>query len=203
MGKGCFTPGLLLGLLGFRYPRRWLAFCAMGMWSWSMIKVVCAPSIIDAPWTPSPLVSAVSSLHHNLHPCPQSTSLQKFLWTPLLMEAPFAGAPEHDAITFPSPRLHWVMVYLGTESGKVIIKVARRARVGQTLPPRLQGNPSPLVWGLEVGPLQQHRQHRLKWTSPCRAQGQSVGAQASPKPLGHYTRSIWDLLIGGEGHPPM
>ena len=42
---------------GFGYPRRWLAFCTMGMWSWSMIKVVCGLSIIDAPWTPSPLAS--------------------------------------------------------------------------------------------------------------------------------------------------
>ena len=54
-----------------------------------MIKVVCT-SIIDAPWTPSPLVSPVSSLHH--HQFPQLTSLRKFLWTPLLMEAPYRVA---------------------------------------------------------------------------------------------------------------
>ena len=164
----CSTPVLL----GFGYPRRWLAFCTMGMWSWSMInrgplreldfflpptttnrqpptagadepptanhcqppptthhqpptaanhhqlpptascqppptanrqspptmvehmshmrffsttavqehfffffllrtplmiKVVCESSIIDAPWTPSPFVSPVSSLHHHPH----------------------------------------------------------------------------------------------------------------------------------------
>ena len=63
---------------------------------WSMIKVVCKPSIIDAPWTPSPLVSPVSSLQHHPHHLPQLTSLWKFLWTPLLMEAPFATAPQHD-----------------------------------------------------------------------------------------------------------
>ena len=37
-----------------------------------MIKVVCELSIIDAPWTPSPLVSLVSSLHHHPHHIPQS-----------------------------------------------------------------------------------------------------------------------------------
>ena len=58
-----------------------------------MIKVVCKPSIIDAPWTPSLLVSPVSSLHHHPHQFPQLTSLRKPLWTPLLMEAPFAVAP--------------------------------------------------------------------------------------------------------------
>ena len=60
-----------------------------------MIKVVCKPSTIDAPPTPSPLVSLVSSLHHHPHQFPQLTSLRKFLWTPLLMEAPFAVAPQH------------------------------------------------------------------------------------------------------------
>ena len=58
--------------------------------------MVCKPSIIDAPWTPSPLVSPVSSLHHHPHQFPQLTSLRKFLWTPLLIEAPFAVAPRHD-----------------------------------------------------------------------------------------------------------
>ena len=71
----------------------------MGMWSWSMIKVVRKPSIIDAPWTPSPLVSPVSSLLHHPHQFPQST----FLWTPLLMEAPFAVAPQHDCHHIPQP----------------------------------------------------------------------------------------------------
>ena len=42
-------------------------------------------------------------------------------------------SPPTGVITFPSLRLHWVMVNLGTESGKVIIKVVRRARAGQTL----------------------------------------------------------------------
>ena len=60
--------------------------------------------------------------------------LLKFLWTPLLMEAAFAATPRHDRLTFPIPRLHWGMVKLGTESGKVTIKIARRARAGQTLP---------------------------------------------------------------------
>ena len=116
--------------MGFGYPRRWLGFCMMGMWSWSMIKVVCGLSIIDAPWTPSPLVSPVSSLHHHPHRFPQLTSLQKFLRTPLLM-------------------VHWVMVNLGTESGKVIMKVARMAHTGH-----VQGRHSPgvsiacvCVWG--------------------------------------------------------
>ena len=65
-----------------------------------MIKVVCGSSIIDAPWTPSPLVPPVSSLHHHPHQFPQLTSLRRFLWrflwTPLLMEALFAAAPQHD-----------------------------------------------------------------------------------------------------------
>ena len=61
-----------------------------------MIKVVYKSSIIDAPWTPSPLVSPVSSIHHHPHQFPQSMSLRKFLWTPLLMEALFAVAPQHD-----------------------------------------------------------------------------------------------------------
>ena len=82
-----------------------------------MINVVCRPSIIDAPWTPSPLVSLVSSLHHHPHQFPQWTSLRKFLWTSLLMMR----------------RLHWVLVNYGTESGKVIIKVARRANT----PPKM------------------------------------------------------------------
>ena len=60
-----------------------------------MINVVCKPSIIDVPWTPSPLVSLVSSLHHHPYDFPQLTSLRKFLWSPLLMEAPFAVAPQH------------------------------------------------------------------------------------------------------------
>ena len=111
----------------------------MGMWSWSMIKVVCGSSIIDAPWTPSPLVSLVSSLHHHPHQFPQLTSLWKFLWTSLLMVKPRSQSlPDTTVITFPIPRLHWVMVNLGTESGKVIIKVARMAwawaHTGQTLP---------------------------------------------------------------------
>ena len=66
-----------------------------------MIKVVSKPSIIDAPWTPSPLVSPVLSLHHHPHQFPQLTSLQKFLWTPLLMEAPFAVALQHDCRHIP------------------------------------------------------------------------------------------------------
>ena len=37
-------------------------------------------------------------------------------------------------ITFPSLRLHLVMVNWGTESGKVRIKVARRVHTVQTLP---------------------------------------------------------------------
>ena len=41
-------------------------------------------------------------------------------------------------IKFPILRLHWVMVNLGTESGKVIVKVARRARAGRTLPHSMQ-----------------------------------------------------------------
>ena len=68
-----------------------------------MIKVVCSSSIIDAPWTPSPLVSLVSSLHHHPHQFPQLTSLRKFLWTPLLMEAAFAVAPRHDCHHIPLP----------------------------------------------------------------------------------------------------
>ena len=68
-----------------------------------MIKVVCKPSTIDALWTPSPLVSLVSSLHHHPHQFPQLKSLQKFLWTPLLMEAPFAVAPQHDYHHIPQP----------------------------------------------------------------------------------------------------
>ena len=42
---------------------------------------MCKPSIIDAPWTPSPLVSQVSSLHHHPHQF-QLVSL----WTPLLTD---------------------------------------------------------------------------------------------------------------------
>ena len=40
-----------------------------------MIKVVCKLPIIDAPWTPSPLVSLVSSLHHRPHQFLQLTCL--------------------------------------------------------------------------------------------------------------------------------
>ena len=68
-----------------------------------MIKVVCKPSITDAPRTPSPLVSPVSSLHHHHHQFPQLTSLQKFLWTLLLMGAPFAVTPQHDCHHIPQP----------------------------------------------------------------------------------------------------
>ena len=75
----------------------------MGMWSWSMIKVVCRWSIIDAPWTPSPFVPPVWSLHHHPHQFPQLTSLWKFLWTPLLMEAPLAVAPEYSCHHVPKP----------------------------------------------------------------------------------------------------
>ena len=38
-----------------------------------MIKVVCKPSTIDAPWTPSPLVSLVSSPHNHPNQFPQLT----------------------------------------------------------------------------------------------------------------------------------
>ena len=85
-----------------------------------MIKVVCGSSIINDPWTPSPLVSRVSSLRHHPHQFLQLMSLRKFLWTPLLMEAAFAVASRHDGLAFPVPRLHWVMVKLGTASGKVV-----------------------------------------------------------------------------------
>ena len=67
-----------------------------------MIKVVCKPSIIDAPWTPSPLVSPVLSLHYHPHQFLQLTSLPKFLWTPLLMEAPFAVALQHNSSHSPA-----------------------------------------------------------------------------------------------------
>ena len=52
---------------------------------------------------PSPLVSPVSSLHHNPHQFLQLTSLRKFLWTPLLLEAPFAVAPKHNHHHIPQP----------------------------------------------------------------------------------------------------
>ena len=110
-------------------------FGMMGMWSWCVMKVVCGSSIINALWTSSPLVSPASSLHHHPHHLPQLASLRKYLWTPLLMEAAFAVAPQHDRL-----RLHWVMVNLGAESRKVIIKVARRARIGTcraNIPPDL------------------------------------------------------------------
>ena len=69
-----------------------------------MIMVVCKLSIIDAPWTPSPLASPVSSLHHHPHQLLQLASLRKFLWTPLLMEAPFAVAPQHNYHHIPQPK---------------------------------------------------------------------------------------------------
>ena len=72
----------------------------MGVWSW---RVVCGSSIIDAPWTASPSVSPVSSLHHHPHQFPQLTSLRKFLWTPLLMEAAFVVAPRYDRHHIPHP----------------------------------------------------------------------------------------------------
>ena len=50
------------------------------------------------------LVSPVSSLHHHPHQFPQLTSLRKFLWTPLLMEALFAAAPRHDCHHIPHPK---------------------------------------------------------------------------------------------------
>ena len=75
----------------------------MGMWSWSMIKVVSGSSIIDAPRTPSPLVSPVSSLYHHPHQFPQLMFLRKFLWTPLLMEAVSAVAPRHNRHHIPHP----------------------------------------------------------------------------------------------------
>ena len=68
-----------------------------------MIKVVCKLSIIDAPWTPSPLVSLVMSLYHHSHKFPQLMSLRKFLWSPLLMDAPFAVTPQHDRHHIPQP----------------------------------------------------------------------------------------------------
>ena len=96
-----------------------------------MIKVVCRSSIIDAPWTPSPLVSPVLSLHHHPHQFPQSTSLQKFLLDPLV-DPCSQSLPDTIVITFPIPKLHWIPVNLGTESGRVMIKVARRARAWRT-----------------------------------------------------------------------
>ena len=52
-----------------------------------MVKVVCKPLIIDAPWTPSPLISVVSSLHHHPH----------------LIKPPFTVAPQHDCHHIPQP----------------------------------------------------------------------------------------------------
>ena len=72
----------------------------MGMWDWSMIKVVCGSSIVDAQ---SPLVSPVSSLHHHPHQFPQLKSLRKFLWIPLFMEAPFAVTPQYECHHIPQP----------------------------------------------------------------------------------------------------
>ena len=68
-----------------------------------MMKMVCRLSIIDAPWTPSPLVSPVSSLHHHPDQFLQLASLRKFLSTPLLMEAAFAVAPRHGRHHIPHP----------------------------------------------------------------------------------------------------
>ena len=69
-----------------------------------MIKVVCGLSIIDARWTPSPLVSPILSLHHHLHRFLQLTSLCKFFWTPLFMDAPFVLAPQHGGHHIPQPQ---------------------------------------------------------------------------------------------------
>ena len=49
------------------------------------------------------LVSPFSSLHHHPHQFPQLSSLRKFLWTPLLMEAPFAVTSQHDSHHIPQP----------------------------------------------------------------------------------------------------
>ena len=121
-------------LLGFGYLRRWLAFCTMGMWSWSMIKVMrvvnhrCPmdsmsfgiPSLESPP--PSPSFPAIDvSMEVPLDPLVDGTRV-------------FAVAPRYDRHHIPHPEAHWVMVNFGTESRKVIMKVARRACAGQTLP---------------------------------------------------------------------
>ena len=48
------------GGVGFEVSRKWLAILTKDIWSWCIIKMVCGPPIIDAPWTPSPLVSPIS-----------------------------------------------------------------------------------------------------------------------------------------------
>ena len=65
----------------------------------------------------------------------------------------------YKVITFPSPRLHWVMVNLGTESGKVIIKVACRANT----------SPRAKVCANHPGCAPPPTLHPFPWsmTSPC------------------------------------
>ena len=59
--------GVLLVGLGFEFLRRQLAVLMKDMWSWSIIKMVCRSSIIDAPWTPSPSVSPLCIHPRHLH----------------------------------------------------------------------------------------------------------------------------------------
>ena len=88
---------------GLRVPAKLVGLLHDGHVELEYDRVVGKPSIIDVPWTPSPLVSPVSSLHHHLHQFPQLTSLRKFLWTSLLMEDPFVVAPQHDSHHIPQP----------------------------------------------------------------------------------------------------
>ena len=68
-----------------------------------MIKVVCGLSIIDAPWTLSPLVSPLSTLQHHPHQFPAIDVSPEAPWSPFLMEAEFAVAPRHNCHQIPHP----------------------------------------------------------------------------------------------------
>ena len=79
------------------------------------------PSLESPP--PSPSVPAIDV---------QLTSLLKFLWTPLLMEAPFSDTPQQDCRHIPQSEAS--LGNLGNESGKLIIKVACKVYTWQTIP---------------------------------------------------------------------
>ena len=104
----------------------WVPAKVFGLLHNGHVELECDQGGVRAVNHRCPMISisfGIPSLESPPHPhqFTQLTSLWKFFWAPLLMEAPFAVAPEHEFITFPSPRFHWATVNLGTESGKAIM----------------------------------------------------------------------------------
>ena len=112
----------LPSLMRLRATRCIYVYCEIGMLSWvhDDAFTLCREASIFAPCALRPLLLFVMEL---------SIGDKVFYIRSTGLRRP----TKVIVIAFLGPRLHWVMVNLGTECGKVIIKVVHMARTGQTL----------------------------------------------------------------------